>query len=58
MREADIREAEFMHKIPDFLRKVLPDSTSQKGKITLHHFPKIEALIYERKRRNGHRDQL
>ena len=41
MREADIREAELIHRFVDFLRKVLPEFTSQK---TLQHRPKIEVI--------------
>jgi hypothetical protein len=43
MREEDISEAAFINKIADFLRKVLPDTTSQRAKKERLHHPKIEA---------------
>ena len=43
MGEEDISEAAITNKIADFLRKVLPDTTSQKKKARPDH-PKIEAL--------------
>ena len=43
MREADTREAELIHRFADFLRKVLPESTSQK-ETTLEHRPNLEVI--------------
>jgi hypothetical protein len=43
MREADIREAELIHRFADYLHKVLPQSTSQK-ETTLEQRPKLDVI--------------
>ena len=43
MRDANIREAEIIHRLANFLRKILPESTSlnETKKKTLEQRPKI-----------------